>query len=264
MVKRALCIGINDYPGDNNDLSGCINDANDWKDILSSREFSQITSLLDEEAVKNNIVTNIKSLLKQSKSGDTAVITYSGHGTWLPDFNHDEIDRHDECICPWDVINKGLLITDDELSVLFSAVKPGVQLIFISDACNSGTLTRCSIMGSGTHRVSKIRYLPLSNFIDDKKIIKKAQKIVDKRKAKIKNDPCLLLSGCKDNEYSYDAYINDRYNGAFTRAALDTLATSPKNYKQWYNRIRQLLPSRYYPQTPQLSGTIKMIKWRLF
>ncbi len=30
MTKRALCVGINDYPGTNSDLSGCVNDAEDW------------------------------------------------------------------------------------------------------------------------------------------------------------------------------------------------------------------------------------------
>ncbi len=29
MSKKALCIGINDYPGTQNDLSGCVNNAND-------------------------------------------------------------------------------------------------------------------------------------------------------------------------------------------------------------------------------------------
>jgi hypothetical protein len=34
MAKTALCIGINDYPGTANDLSGCINDAQDWANTL--------------------------------------------------------------------------------------------------------------------------------------------------------------------------------------------------------------------------------------
>lgn len=34
MKKLALCVGINDYQGSQNDLSGCINDFNDWIDIL--------------------------------------------------------------------------------------------------------------------------------------------------------------------------------------------------------------------------------------
>ena len=30
MTKKALCIGINDYPGTDSDLQGCVNDATDW------------------------------------------------------------------------------------------------------------------------------------------------------------------------------------------------------------------------------------------
>ena len=39
MTKRALCIGINDYPGTGSDLAGCVNDANDWGDALQGRGF---------------------------------------------------------------------------------------------------------------------------------------------------------------------------------------------------------------------------------
>ena len=34
MAKRAFCIGINDYPYDGSDLKGCVNDANDWANLL--------------------------------------------------------------------------------------------------------------------------------------------------------------------------------------------------------------------------------------
>ena len=40
MSKKALCIGINDYPGTDSDLSGCVNDANDWAAELASRGFA--------------------------------------------------------------------------------------------------------------------------------------------------------------------------------------------------------------------------------
>ena len=39
MDKRALCIGINDYPGTGSDLAGCVNDANDWAEALAGRGF---------------------------------------------------------------------------------------------------------------------------------------------------------------------------------------------------------------------------------
>ena len=40
MATKALCIGINDYPGTDNDLSGCVNDAQDWAEELSRRGFT--------------------------------------------------------------------------------------------------------------------------------------------------------------------------------------------------------------------------------
>ena len=34
MSKKALCIGINNYRGVSNDLRGCVNDAQDWSNLL--------------------------------------------------------------------------------------------------------------------------------------------------------------------------------------------------------------------------------------
>ena len=36
MANRALCVGINDYPGSNMDLAGCVNDAKDWQALLEA------------------------------------------------------------------------------------------------------------------------------------------------------------------------------------------------------------------------------------
>ena len=41
MAKYALCIGINDYPGTDSDLSGCVNDANDWAAALTNEASKQ-------------------------------------------------------------------------------------------------------------------------------------------------------------------------------------------------------------------------------
>ena len=34
MNKKALCVGINDYPGTSNDLAGCVNDTANLKNFL--------------------------------------------------------------------------------------------------------------------------------------------------------------------------------------------------------------------------------------
>jgi metacaspase-1 len=47
-----------------------------------------------------------------------------------------------------------------------------------------------------------------------------------------------------------------RPNGAFTFVALNALKRLPKSatYQGWFDAIRKLLPSRQYPQSPNLYG----------
>ena len=60
MAKKALCIGINNYPGTHMDLQGCVNDANDWAGVLGARGF-KVATLLDDQATKAAIA--IKSTM---------------------------------------------------------------------------------------------------------------------------------------------------------------------------------------------------------
>jgi hypothetical protein len=75
----------------------------------------------------------------------------------------------------------------------------------------------------------------------------------------------LLLAGCREFEYSYDAWFNNRANGAFTRAALDALAQMPPSnlsFHDWFKRgISQHLPTQQYPQVPQIQGTSSQQAW---
>ena len=77
MSKKALCIGINDYPGTQNDLSGCVNDANDWAAALAARNFS-VTKLLDAQATKAAMVGAISALVGGAAKGDTVEVAVAG------------------------------------------------------------------------------------------------------------------------------------------------------------------------------------------
>ena len=74
MSKTALCIGINNYPGTNMDLQGCVNDANDWAEVLQSRGYA-VSTLLDAQATKAAMVQALTNVIGGAASGDSLVIT---------------------------------------------------------------------------------------------------------------------------------------------------------------------------------------------
>lgn len=121
--KRALCVGINDYPGTGSDLEGCVNDARDWQRVLAQRGYD-VTVLLDGKATRAAMVNALTALIGEARSGDTAVFTYSGHGSWLPDQSGDEADARDEMLCPYDVA-RGQYLLDDDLAEISGARRPG-------------------------------------------------------------------------------------------------------------------------------------------
>ncbi|HEX9974564.1 MAG TPA: caspase family protein, partial [bacterium] len=238
-MKKALCIGINNYPGFENDLNGCINDANDWTKLYQQFGF-EVTTLLDSAARKLKIKTELQSMIWNSQAGDVLVVSYSGHGTSIPDTSGDEADFYDEALYVYD----GAII-DDELRDIFKSIPYGVQMIVILDSCFSGTATRVLLKGST--RKKYLELYPIPQLAD-----------LQKRKEFLIGEDMkeILLAGCGDDEYSYDAYINGRYNGAFTRYAIDTIRGN-FNYEDFMNELRKKLPSREYPQTPQLDCSVE-------
>jgi len=96
MAKKALCVGINDYPYDGSDLNGCVDDARAWAELLVAHyDFVQpdVKLLLDAEATKANMLDGLKALLAGAGKGDTLVFTNSSHGTYIADTSGDEIGR---------------------------------------------------------------------------------------------------------------------------------------------------------------------------
>jgi hypothetical protein len=269
MARTALCIGINDYPGTASDLAGCVNDANDWAAVFKARGYT-VTTLLDGNATGANIRAAVKSVVKGAKRGDIVAIQYSGHGSFVPDADGDEPDGTDECICPYDISTKGP-ITDDELFQLYSAVQTGAKLVIISDSCHSGTVARFApittpptIEGRNAPQ-RKVRFLPPATFLSGRRLA-----ALGGRRARRASSPPgryagLLISGCQDTEYSYDAYFNGRPNGAFTFVAIRALKKLAPNatYRAWFDAIRDALPSQQYPQAPNLYGSSTMKKWKV-
>lgn len=282
MIDAALCIGINAY-GHGSDLAGCVNDALDWSGVLRSRG-AQVHTLTDSQATGVALMSYMQELASSLRRGQTGVITYSGHGTWVPDTDGDEADRRDEAICPVDVFDNGV-ITDDQLFEVFAARARGARLILISDSCSSGTLNRFAspllfhVVDRKTTEqgwdvdsrpVRLVRFMAPEAFLRGE-ALEAAKTVPATALAARSRTGALTLTGCRDTEYSYDAWFpqsggGQRANGAFTRVAIDNLRSMPaiSSYRDWMTEIRRTLPSVDYPQTPQINGTADQKRWPLF
>ena len=88
MTKKALCVGINDYPIAGMDLKGCVNDAKAWSALLRKQyDFpsADVRVLLDKAATHEQVIDGLKALLAGARSGDVLVFTNSSHGTYVAD-----------------------------------------------------------------------------------------------------------------------------------------------------------------------------------
>ena len=63
----------------------------------------------------------------------------------------------------------------------------------------------------------------------------------------------ILFSGCKDNQYSADAYINGIWQGAFTEA-YTTYINPAISWGDMYEDVITHLRAGRFDQTPQLGG----------
>jgi metacaspase-1 len=264
-MKYALCFGINDYKG-SNDLRGCVNDAQDWAEYFKGKGYDEVRVYVDAQVTSDNFLGSIAEIFGKAKAEtkDQIVITYSGHGSRVPDMNGDEEDELDECIC---LYNR--FVIDDELAALFDKCPSGVALTFISDSCHSGTVARDFEGGQGNRRKHP-RYLPINFFTVASESKKRFGSPKRKRKGNrgqdiqaipLRTSDHCLISGCKSTEYSYDAMIGSRANGAFSANALRVLRELGEDgeitYGGFAKKLAKYLPSASYPQCPQLECTVE-------
>ena len=225
MSKAALCVGINEFEHlpRSNWLQGCVNDARDLAGLLQANygfAEADITMLLDSQATKEQVVARLSSMLDRAAAGELQhiVFTFSSHGTQIPDTSDDEADRLDEAFACYDINNSGdswdpaTVISDDELFALFARLPDGVVFDVVLDTCHSGTGLKSLDLLPGR----RPRFLPAptprgvatSEFADTR-----ALRDLVKTGKGVKP---VLLAACRADQTAADAFLEGRYNGAFT------------------------------------------------
>lgn len=234
--KRALCIGINDYPRHQDRLSGCENDARQWGDWFRQAGFDT-TILRSAQATRSGIIDAIKRLNAQSEPGDVAVIQYAGHGTQVPDLNGDE--KQDEALVPVNYASEGLL-RDDDLGALCNDFKEGVSLTLVMDCCCSGSISRLFLDKGAPPPTgdSKPRCIVATQEIIEADLLARKKHSA----ARFSANPYtgtneILFAACKSNEYAYET----NGSGDFTKHAIRILRETGGNLscKDFMRSIRK-------------------------
>jgi hypothetical protein len=144
--RRALLIGINNYPDPANVLEGCVNDVFLMSSVLQESGFEpeEIRVVLDERATTRGIMDRLHWLLDGIREGDERVLFYSGHGAQIPRYNTENEPEHvDECLVPYDFDwSPSHAILDSQFCELYSQLPYGCYFIAMFDCCHSGGITR--------------------------------------------------------------------------------------------------------------------------
>jgi len=229
-TKKALLVGIN-YTGTNSQLAGCINDAKNISEKLVESGFqpTNIMTLtddtLDNLPTEANIIEQFTKLLKDATDGDFIMFTFSGHGAQIEDTNFDETDFKDEVFIG---IDGGLIIDGHIKNIINHHMKPGVTLLMLFDCCHSGTI--------GDLKYNYMSYSENYKYTETKGDV-------------------ILISGCRDDQTSADAYIDQQSQGAMTYAFLDTLSKDKNiTWRQLIQNMHKTLVTGRYKQIPKLSS----------
>jgi len=273
-MKKALLVGINDYP--QAPLRGCVNDVLLMHKMVTEHfgfKADKIKVLTDAEATKKNITTQLRNLVNWAEKGDNLLFHFSGHGSqvvvndWT---NTSESDGRDEILCSVD-LDWNNPLRDNDLGDMIKKVPQGVQITVILDCCHSGTGLRASFEGPDSEGSTNIRnrFLPpppsniLSNprvkIDDDLTFVFPDSKDLQTQKRGFLIDTteqgeAILISGCQDNQTSADAYISNAYRGACTYMLFEILrrASFDISYRDLITQTNKFLDQAHYSQNPQL------------
>ena len=284
--RKALLIGIN-YIGSKNALRGCINDAHNIFNYLTTYcgyRPEDIVMLTDDQRemvkipLKENIIRAMQWLVKDAQPNDALFFHYSGHGGQTKDLDGDEEDGMDDVIYPVDFESVGPLIDDTMHDIMVKSLPQGARLTALFDSCHSGTVLDLpytystkgvikepnmwkdvgsdgiqAAMAYATGNRSAL-FSSIGNMVSS---VTKKQNVDRERVRQIKFSPAdvIMLSGSKDNQTSADTFADWQNIGAMSHAFISVMTRQPQqSYLSLLQNLRNELAGKY-SQKPQLSAS---------
>lgn len=287
----SLNIGLNSvspshYGGWSGDLAACEFDAKDMAALAAGCGMKS-TVLLTKNGTRAKVLSALRAASKALVKGDFFFLTFSGHGGQVPDVSGEEADKLDETWCLYDS-----QLIDDELYMELGKFATGVRILVLSDSCHSGTVVRAGPPAAGvlppevrskmmppsvgmrTYEAHKAFYDKLqmdvvkANAGEDRAVdpdemlatltvSTRLTKIAKRFKAR-----AILISGCQDNQSSYDG----QQNGAFTGRLLTVWnrGNFAGNYATFHAHIKSGMPPIQTPNLFTMGPVVTFLKQKPF
>jgi len=254
--KFAFLCGINKYaPRLNADLRGCVNDVETYRYILINYygfHPDNIRVLVDYRAEEDAIIGHMEWLAARVNS--YLVCTFSGHGSEIRDRNGDELKGDmDQFLCAHDLNWDNIKLIDDKIGEIFDKVPESSKLTFFVDACHSESMSR-SFMSRFVKpkHPNKIRYLRPPRDIQFRS---ESTKLPTKRMVTRSALNHTIVSGCDFDKTSSDAYINGKYQGAFT-AHIAKYLRPGNTWVEYFADFVDDLKRAGFDQNPHVNGPL--------
>ena len=270
--RTALLVGINYNNNPDATLNGCYNDVVNVSQYLRTvlgYAPSAITLLTDGNRgtsgagtasvvppTRKNILAGMAALVAGMVAGDEAVFHYSGHGSLVRDTNGDEVTGLDSCLCPLDynapASAGGGVVTDDEIrALLVNQVPRGARLYVILDCCHNGT--GCDIR----YKYEDFSVLLRPPSARTAPLWRTQQKAFVQGKYAETVGEVFMISGCRDEQTSADAYIDRAFAGALTYAVFSILRANNASIRTYswgalLRDVRYFMRANRYSQIPQI------------
>lgn len=209
----ALVIGIDAYVAAA-PLKGAVNDAREITRALQAVGARQVVTLTDAQATRARITQAIVDLGKRAgQDSGVLMITYAGHGSQEPErLAGDETDGKDEVLVLGGFRTRGEgtqeRLLDNDIYRLLAAVPRNVIILFVADACHSGTLTRSADPRAAEHPTRLAKYGPI---IDDR-LLPPPSATLRTEADDLPN--VIFVSSALDNEVTPEVLLNGKWHGA--------------------------------------------------
>lgn len=266
-TKRALVIGISDYPKCGAGSWEAIHGANDAElivPILQGQGF-KTTKICNEAATAEKIRKALNALVKSCTVGDIVYIHFSCHGQPFEDMNGDEGEKDgwDESIVPYDaqkVYKKGVYegqnhITDDELHTYYQMIRKKIGksgfVCIVDDACNAGGSSR----GEDKFvRGTKKGFSPNEKDFDSK-ANKKGRFLIPQEPS---SADITILEACRHYQSNHEIKQSDEYYGPLSYYVSQVLKKKElTNSLDWVIDVKRLMDGNLVRQNMVYETSLK-------